>query len=323
VDREGALELLDAAASEARASGREREIETFKILRKEMQNEKTEGGVLRGPDGQLWGVAIWDRIRGLGRRVSPIFVPKDRQNASGWRQFLQLLLDRPDPAGSILLFNAPLPGFAESEAGTFLAPWGFRPYHRFGLAFPSSSALPREPSRPLAGGRLRQLSISDLEPLAVLSAACYAGTVDRFLFGEESDPLASARTLLRALFDGRFGPFVPEASFGLELDGTLRGATLVTRRPTYKLLADVEVHPSVQRQGHARRLIRATLEALSKDAATPLALAVTEENGGAFQLYKDLGFVVQEGPFTFWANTAALGIFPPRTDTRGSRPGAN
>jgi GNAT superfamily N-acetyltransferase len=310
-DPAGALELLDTAVSDARAEGNQEEMDGWASQRTAIHAGKTSGRLLRGPDGTPWGMAIWTVLKGRGRRVAPIYLRKDRQNPAGWTQFLRYLLESPEPAGPVLLFNTPLTGLPEAEAAAFLGPRGFRPYHRYGLAFPPGGPLPAEPSRPLVDGRLRTLSPEDLEPLAALSATCYANSVDRFMFGEEAESMPAARWLLRSFFDGRYGTFIAEASFGLELHGKLMGATLVSRLPAHKLLADVEVHPSVQGQGHARRLIRATIEALSADVETPLVLAVTRENGVAFQLYQDLGFVVRQGPFPFWANPAALGVPPP------------
>jgi GNAT superfamily N-acetyltransferase len=310
-DRPGALELLEIAESEARTAGHLVEVESITHHRQTILSGKAFGGTVRGPDGEIWGAALWTVLRGRGRRVSPIYVAKERANPEGWKQFLPFLLDSPDPSGPVLLLNTSLTGFPEPQAVPFLAARGFHPYHRFGLVFPPGAPVPPEAAAPLVGGRLRTLSEADLEPLTALSAACYAGTIDLFLFGDEADPLAASRSLLKLLFAGEFGAFVPEASIGLELEGKLRGATLVTRRPDYDLLADVEVHPSVQGQGYARRLIRATLEARDPNSKSPLVLAVTEENRVAFRLYRDLGFVVQEGPLTFWADTKTLGIPTP------------
>ncbi len=160
----------------------------------------------------------------------------------------------------------------------------------------------------------------DLDSLAQLTATCYANSAERFLFGAEFEALAAARTLLTTLLDGQFGRFLPEASFALEIDGQIMGATLVTHRPTHNLLADVEVHPTLQGQGHARRLIRATLQALSGDPTTPLGLSVTQENLPAYRLYRNLGFVVHQGPSAFWANTSALGVPAPRPPIPRSGP---
>ncbi|MCI4340742.1 MAG: GNAT family N-acetyltransferase [Thermoplasmata archaeon] len=211
----------------------------------------------------------------------------------------------------MLVLNAPLTGLDEDDAVKLLAPRGFRPFHRYGLAISLGGPLPPERAGPVTRGRLRTLSPTDSEALSDLSARCYADSAERFLFGTEFESRAAARAILKSFFEGAFGTFVPEASFGLDIDGTLMGATLVTRRPTHYLLADVEVHPAVQGQGHARRLIRATMEALSAETERPLGLSVTQENRVAFRLYRDLGFVVRQGPTTFWADTDALSVSPP------------
>jgi GNAT superfamily N-acetyltransferase len=307
-DRDGAYELIDAASATARAEGRTEDAERASSDRRKVEDTGVQGGLLRGPDGRPWGFAVWTPVGGNGRRVAPVYLGPEHHTPAGWTTFLSALLETSDPGGPVLLFETALHGFPEPEAVAFLGPRGFRPYHRFGLAFPPGGPLPAPPNRPLDHGRLRTVGPADLEPLVALTAECYANSVDRFLFGEEAKALPAARSLLRALFEGQYGSFVPDASFGLELDGKLMGVTLVTRRPTHKLLADVEVHPGVQRQGHARRLIRASLEALAADTETPLVLAVTQENPGALRLYQDLGFVIRQGPFTFWADPTALGL---------------
>ena len=322
-NRDAAADLLRAAEREARRAGRNVEAESLTSHRNDIREGKAPGGVLRDPSGRVWAVAVWTSIGNLGRRVSPVYLAKELQNPAGWTRFLTALLDSPDPSGRVLLFQASTPGLSEPEAVILLGPRGFHPFHRFGLAFPAGSPLPAAPSRSLEGGRLRALSPADLDSLALLNSACYANSIERFIFATAEDPLEAGRQVFRSLFEGRYGRFLSEASFGLELDGTLRGTTFVTRRPTHKLLADVEVHPSVQGQGHARRLIRATLEAVSLDPTVPLVLAVTQENGVAFQLYRKLGFVVQEGPFTFWANPTALGLSPTSSSSGDTGPRAH
>lgn len=296
---------------QAKAAGRDPEVESLRAEQQEVEAGRATGQVLRSPEGHAVGLALWTALKGLGRRVSPIYLARSWQNPEGWTSFLRGLLERPDPDGPVLLFNGPLTGFAEADAVRVLAPRGFQPFHRFGMTFPPGGALPVAREVPESVGRLRTVGPVDSEALARLGADSYAGTVDRFLFGQDPDPISAARSLLQQLFEGKYGAFLPEASFGLEIDGRLQGATLVTRRPSHKLLADVEVHPSVQGKGFARALIHATLEALAADRSTPLVLAVTKENGGAFQLYEKMGFVVTDGPFTFWADTQRLGIRAP------------
>jgi len=310
-DLDGAAELLGGPEAEARAAGHAGDAEGLASLRTKIRSGKAIGGILRGVRGNLEGIAVWETIGTRGRRVGPIHLEKSHQNPSGWERFLGTLFDSADPAGPVLLFNSSLPGFPETAAAAFLAPRGFLPYHRYGLTFPPQASPPPDTSLPGISGHLRNIGPADQEELAIMNAAAYSNSVDRFLFAAVDDELAEARRLLRTLFEGEFGTFLPRASFGLEIDGVLQGATLVTDRTQYKLIADVAVHPRFQGHGCARRLIRATIGAVAGNATAPLALGVTRENGRAFDLYRHLGFEIQEGPFTFWANPGALGISPP------------
>jgi ribosomal protein S18 acetylase RimI-like enzyme len=310
-DPEGAAALLGDLESEARATGHQPEAERLASRRKSILEGKVDGGLLRDSRGRAMGLAIWEIVGALGRRVVWTHLRTESEGPAGWNRFLATLLDSPDPSGPVLLFASSIPGYPEPAAAEFLGPRGFHAFHRYGLEFPAGAPLPADSVQPLNVGRLRTVGPEDLEELAVLNAASYANSIDRFLFAAGDDPVEGARHLLRLVFGGEYGAFLRDASFGLDIDGQLRGATLVTDNSRYRLIADVEVHPSFQGQGHARRLLRATLAATTPDTTTPVVLSVTRENGVAFDFYRRLGFVVKEGPFTMWVNTDALGISPP------------
>jgi ribosomal protein S18 acetylase RimI-like enzyme len=310
-DREGAAAMVAAAESGVRHAGRALEAAGLAALQKRILEEEVEGGVLLAAPETVFGVAFWETVGQLGRRVQAVVLASDRQNPEGWTRFLNALLDLPDPGGPVFLLDCGFPGLTDSEAAALLVPRGFRVYHRYGLEFPAGAPLPSEPSQPLLRGRLRNVGPADLDGLAMLNAAAYAHSVDRYRFTSGHEPVEDARRLLRSLFEGKYGAFLPESSFGLEIDGALRGATLVTDRVQYKLIADVEVHPDFQRHGHARRLLRAMLAATPRDGKIPLVLTVTKENNVAFELYLRLGFISKEGPFPLWADSARLGLLPP------------
>ena len=312
-DREGAASLLAACELAAREAGRSLEADGFGLQAKRLLEEDLDGGILRNPAGSIHGLAVWERIGAQGRRVVFTVLAPERQTPAGWKHFITSLLDSSDSTSPVLILDSFVAGLSESDAMGLLGPRGFYAYHRYRLVFPASAPLPAEPRHPPSEGRLRTVGPADLEGLAALNVASYAHTLDRFLFAAGNGPLEDARQLLRDLFDGKFGTFLSAASFGLEIDGILRGAVLVTDRTQYKLIADVEVHPDYQGRGYARQLIRATLAANPPDGKVPLVLVVGKENGVAYDLYLHAGFVVQEGPFTVWANCNALGIPPPPT----------
>jgi ribosomal protein S18 acetylase RimI-like enzyme len=319
-DPQGVRELLDRAETAPGRAGSQSDIRGIARLRQRLEQGNARGAVLRDIGGTLWGMVLWDRVGALGRRVSPILLATDRTDLVGWTGLLASLLERSDRSDPVLLLESPMPGLSAEEASALLVPRGFREYRRFRMVFPPGTPLPDGSSPPLADGRLRTLSSADQEGIASLDSVCYADSIDRFLFATETDPLAQARQRVKSLFDGNVGRFLGEASFGYDVEGRLLGATIVTREGSHFLLADVAVHPSVQGQGHARRLIRASLEAVSHEPTTPLVLAVTEKNRNAVRLYRSLGFVVEGEPVTFWADPAALGL--PDPEANPVRPGS-
>jgi len=67
----------------------------------------------------------------------------------------------------------------------------------------------------------------------------------------------------------------------------------------YFLIANVATHPDYRRQGIARRLTERAVEHARKHAAPAAWLHVREENEGAVQLYRSLGFVEQAARTTW------------------------
>lgn len=310
-DPQGTSDLLDDAEGSARAVGSQAAMASLLRLRRRLQDGNVQGAVFRDPEGELWAAICWERIGDLGRRVSPILLATDRRSQAGWTGFLSFLLERFDPSARVLILQTPTPGVSSEEVSALLVPFGFRAFRRFRMQFPAGTPVPSESSRTPPGGRIRNLRQADRDELARLSSACYATSIDRFLFSTETAPLAQAQERITALLNGRVGTFYADASFGFEADGHLLGATMVTREGAHYLLADVEVHPSVRRQGLARRLIRTSLDAISRGPSTPTVLAVTEQNRRAVGLYRSLGFVMDGEPQTFWADVAALGLPDP------------
>lgn len=118
--------------------------------------------------------------------------------------------------------------------------------------------------------------------------AAYRGTPDE---RDAGDGVGSATEEIRLVFAGEHGRFLPDASFVAEDDGRLTAAALVTLWKETPLLAYVFTAPSHTGRGLARRLIEATMGALTEQGHDRLSLAVTEHNTRARALYESLGFV--------------------------------
>lgn len=306
-----ALHLLGQAKAEAESAGRVRELREIESLEDLVRANQARGGVLMDRTGRPQCLALWDAIEGVGRRVRFLYGRPDSRNLEGWTEILSTLLEPSEPDGPAVLVHWAVAGISTAQADGLLARWGFLPYHREQLVLPPDRPLPPPDPRPLVSGRIRPVNRRDFDQVVRLNAASYRDELERYLYATTRDPTEDSRRLLQRLRDGDFGKPLDDASVVLEIDGALRGASLVTQRPEYLLIADVEVHPEARGRGYARRLLLATLTALSALPRAPIALAVIRENAAAYHLYSDLGFDPTDMVETVWANPVRLGIEPP------------
>ena len=137
----------------------------------------------------------------------------------------------------------------------------------------------------------------DLGAVADLVELCFADTLD----SEGRDYVARMRSAARN------SPFlswaaataewasVPMGGFVWLQDGRLVGnASLIpyfVKGRRFFLIANVAVHPEYRRQGIARRLTERAVEYARQKGTPSTWLHVREENFGAVQLYRDLGFL--------------------------------
>jgi len=143
------------------------------------------------------------------------------------------------------------------------------------------------PPEPLA----RRVERSDVAALGDLMLAAYRGTVD-----DEGETLEDAVGEVEGVLDGSYGPFASDASFAVEDDDGLVGASLVAiwdweSRP---LLLYLVVRPEAKRRGVGTALLLQSGDALAAAGHLELDLFVTESNEPAVTLYRKLGFRVVE-----------------------------
>lgn len=134
--------------------------------------------------------------------------------------------------------------------------------------------------------RHRTVERSDTAAVGELLLAAYRGTVDDEGGETRDDAVAEVERVL----DGANGPFVSDASFVVEDEDGLAGASLVAIWEVVPLLCYIVVHPRAQRRGVGTFLIERTGNALLRGGYPELDLFVTEENGPAVDLYRKLGF---------------------------------
>ncbi len=128
---------------------------------------------------------------------------------------------------------------------------------------------------------VRALASNDRDQLPSLMLAAYAGTVD-----DEGESLDEAIDEIDGWLEhgGRL-----DRSFGIEIDGALCSAALVSIVPKGAILASVITRPDQKQQGHGRRVVAAAIEALRSDGHDELHLWITDDNVPSEALFRGLG----------------------------------
>lgn len=109
--------------------------------------------------------------------------------------------------------------------------------------------------------------------------------------------LEEARQVIRGVFDGEYGPFLPDASpVVVDDDGTVVAAALVLGRRMSEDLPDVPyifelfTAASRRRQGLAEQLVRCAMGTLYDNGYDQVCLRIDEDNAAALALYLTLDF---------------------------------
>ena len=136
---------------------------------------------------------------------------------------------------------------------------------------------------------LRPATPEDAESLAQLYYSSYEqGGVSS---------LEEARQVIRGVFDGEYGPFLPEASpVVVDDDGTVVPAALVLSRrvgddlPDVPYIFELFTAASRRRQGLAEQLVRCAMGTLYDNGYDQVSLRIAEDNAAALALYLTLDF---------------------------------
>lgn len=135
---------------------------------------------------------------------------------------------------------------------------------------------------------LRPATPEDAESLAQLYYSSYEqGGVSS---------LDEAREVVRGVFDGKYGPFLPDASPVVVDDGTVVAAALVLARrvgddlPDVPYIFELFTAASRRRQGLAEQLVRCAIGTLFDNGYDQVCLRISEDNAAALALYLTLDF---------------------------------
>lgn len=267
-------------------------------------------GTLAADGSALLGIAVTTRVALPGRRVNLLYLIPEARSTFSYREFLGRVIEAAAEGGPVAFTTGDILGLEEAEQAEMMEPLGFRHFSRTMMEFPDGTGLPS--AELLAGTSSRMLVLQDVAQLAALHRTAYAGRFDRYLFMEDPDPARDSERMMDRLFQGEYGPFLPEDSRVAERDGKVVGGSIFVMFEGHPLLADVMVDPAMRGQGVAAALITAGLASLRARGQPALRLSVTDGNGRAERLYRSLGFVRIHGG-TGWYSTTCI-PFPPEQE---------
>ena len=161
---------------------------------------------------------------------------------------------------------------------------------RTGMIASTQISLPLSPLP--SSLRVRQLSHDDIDQIGTLLQRAYSGGPDNL-----HPDLAGWRAEVRAILDGRFGPFIPECSFVAEhtLDRFhLAGSIMAHLERNVPRIHHLAVAPSFRHVGLGQYLELKTMQRLQELGHSTVILYVTL-GIPAFNLYHRLGFI-EAGP---------------------------
>lgn len=258
------------------------------------------------------GLAVWDYVRGVGRRVRLYFTGGYR-TAEAVAALLDELDERSEHDGPIASVVDYVPGFPGELPETAFSDRGYFRVERLAMRLPSDAPLPDESlvGRP----DLRPLGADDEEGLVRLMRESYdqlSGAPAPWLVYR--DPTQDARDALTEILEGRRGDWLDWASFGLEVGGALRAASLVTRLDV-PVLSDVMVAPALRGIGLGYHLTLESVRVLrERDAAEP-HLVTTNTDLRAIRLFRRVGFLPSERRAVgLWVNRVVVGVLPPERE---------
>lgn len=135
----------------------------------------------------------------------------------------------------------------------------------------------------------RSLRPDDAPALAALMLDAYRGTVD-----DEGETAEETLAEVNAMLEGKYGPWLADASFVVELDGRLVAACVITLWSDMPLVTQLFTHPDYTNRGLGKFLLTRSINALYDQGYEALVLYVTSGNASAEHVYATLGFT-----FTF------------------------
>lgn len=133
----------------------------------------------------------------------------------------------------------------------------------------------------------RSISPADAAALGRLMVEAYQGTIDY-----DGETVEQATEEVSGMLGGKYGAFLPSASFIVEDEGQPVSACLISLWEDAPLITVVMTRPDYKGQGLGTFLVRQSINALHAEGYKTLYLFVTVGNEDAQHIYEKLGFEV-------------------------------
>lgn len=312
-DVEAAVSLAAESINESsrRARPAQDPIERLERSANFLRSGAAEGRLYRVA-GRPVGVSIWDATHPGVLHLEILYLQPRSGTPESYGTFLDGIEREVRP---IAMLPAGLVGLTAGSEEALLRGRGFLPFARSEMRFPPGATPPVPRSPP--GIRVRSMRPEDESAVAALHAAAFGPGFDFYLFQVDPDPVKDSQLAVRDMLSGRYGEFLPWASFLAETEsGTAVGASVFVRAPYGPLLVSVHVDPAAQGQRIGEALVVASVRALRGRGESVIALNVTEGNRRAVTLYERLGFVRSIGPEWSWFSRARVPVAPDGSATR-------
>ncbi|HYA57578.1 MAG TPA: GNAT family N-acetyltransferase [Thermoplasmata archaeon] len=274
-----------------------------------LENGELTAAVEVGPGGAMLGVVVWDLVPGVGRRVVAYLRPS-HASRKDWELLLEELEARSEHDGPLASVTPVGPESSAPEVADCFARRGYFEVDRLVLRLPSDRPLPDELASAVID--LRPLSLDDEDQLIELMREAYdirGGEQNPWLFYR--DPRRDVRDAVHENLSGRWGTWLPWASFGFEVSGKLRAAILVNRVGVPRV-TDVIVAPAVQGIGVGYHLILHAARVLRERGEREPELITPSHDLRALRLFRRVGFEPVDGRGeTVWVRREAVGAPPP------------
>src|SRR4051812_22390389 len=131
----------------------------------------------------------------------------------------------------------------------------------------------------------RNPCMEEREPLARLMLAAYRGAAD-----DEGETITEALQEVETVLVSADRPFIPEASFVVEVDAALASASLISLFRGAPLVTHIMTHQNYKRRGLGVSALLSSANSLREQGWSSLSLYVTDNNEPALTLYRKLGF---------------------------------